>query len=77
MLSVLLSIILGLTIGLIVGYLIFKKVMYKGPDSKDIIGKIFTDDSGYKYQWEPQVCICPISLSMDKIADPTFVVDGH
>lgn len=62
-----LSLIIGLVIGLIIGYMLFKKYIYHGPNSKDIIKKIYYDDNNKSYKLEPIITICPSEYSMHKI----------
>ena len=71
------TIIIGLSIGFIFGHLIFKQYQYKGPDSNQIIKETYTDSNGNKYKWVPEICICPINLSMDKLLDPNYKVPNH
>lgn len=53
------NIILSLCIGIVIGYIIFKccvrPTKIKGPDSKDIINKIYEID-GKHYELKPVVC---------------------
>lgn len=72
-----LVIILGLSIGLYIGYHLFKQYQYKGPDSNLICKEIYFDDEGRKYKWIPKVCVCPISYSMDKLANPSYIDPNH
>lgn len=62
-----LSTIIGLAIGFFIGYILFKKYIYHGPNSKDIVNKTYTDDNGKKYRLEPVVVICPSYYSMQKL----------
>ena len=71
------TIIIGLCIGFIFGYIIFKKYTYKGPNSNEIIKQIQIDSNGKKYKWIPEICICPIYLSMGKFADPNYKDPNH
>ena len=59
--------IISFIIGFIIGFIIytnFKKCKYHGPNSKDIIGKIYKVN-GKCYKFIPVVSICPISVSMN------------
>lgn len=76
-LSNIITIILGLVIGLIIGYIQFKKYIYKGPDSNIITQNIYSDENGNKYKWVPNICICPINLSMNKLKDPDWTDPNH
>lgn len=71
------TIILGLLIGVIFGYIIFKKIQYKGPDSNNIVNETHLDSNGKKFKWIPQICICPIDLSMDKLKDSNYTDLNH
>lgn len=62
---------------MIIGYFIFKKNIYKGPDSNIISKEIYTDISGLKYKWVPKVCVCPISYSMEKLHEPNYIDPNH
>ncbi len=57
--NVLVTIILGVIIGLAFGYIIFKKKIYKGPNSSKITKEIYKDSKG-EYIWEPVITICPL-----------------
>ncbi len=57
--DIIISLLLGVVIGLIFGYMVFKKKLYKGPNSKDIIKEVHEDAKG-KYIWEPVITICPL-----------------
>jgi hypothetical protein len=60
--------IISFIIGFIIGFIIYKnlkKCKYHGPNSKDIIGKIYKKN-GKCYKFIPVVSICPISISMKK-----------
>lgn len=62
------EIIISLLTGIVIGYVIFllysrKKYNIHGPNSKDIIGKIYKKD-GKCYKFTPVISICPISISM-------------
>lgn len=70
-------VILGIIIGIIIGYFIFKKNIYKGPDSNLISKEVYTDIFGNKYKWIPKISVCPISYSMDKLHDPNFIDLNH
>lgn len=72
-----LTIIFGLCIGIIIGFFSFKQYIYKGPDSNIIKEQIYTDFNGKKYKWKPNICICPISYSMNKLKDSTFICQEH
>jgi len=69
--------IFGLVIGLIFGYLIFNKNTYVGPDSNQIVNKIYTDSNGKKYKYIPKICVCPINLSMDKLKNKEYKDPNH
>jgi hypothetical protein len=55
--SILISILLGIVLGIIVYKLYINPPMIKGPNSKDIVGKIFEVD-GKHYEFVPIVCGC-------------------
>jgi len=57
--DIIISILLGIVIGLIFGYIVFKKKLYKGPNSKDVVKQVHEDAKG-KYIWEPVITICPL-----------------
>jgi hypothetical protein len=63
----LLNILFSIFIGIIVGYILFilnpNKYVLHGPNSKDIISKIYKIDNKC-YKLEPIVTICPSSISM-------------
>ena len=67
-----LSTIVGLTIGLLIGYFLFKKYIYHGPNSKDIVNKTYKDETGRPYRLEPTIVICPTNYSMHKLKDKNF-----
>lgn len=69
-------IIIGSIIGIIIGFILFKKNIYKGPDSNKITKEIFIDSVG-EYKWIPILCICPINLSMGVLKEPNFIYPGH
>lgn len=73
----LITIIIGFIIGIFIGNILFNKNIYKGPDSNIIVNQIYTDSDNKKYKWIPQICICPIDLSMNKLKDSNYVVSGH
>jgi hypothetical protein len=61
------SIILSMMIGIVIGYILFNyspfRYKYHGPNSKDMIQKIFKhNDKCYKLK--PIVTICPSGISM-------------
>lgn len=72
----LMTIIIGIIIGSIIGYLIFKDIKYIGPDSNEIVKKIYTDTDGKKYKYVPKISICPLNYSMNKLHNPNFK-DSH
>lgn len=62
------DIIISLVIGIVFGVIMFYAYMHAkqnkhGPDSRDIVGKIYEYD-GICYMLEPVVTICPSSISM-------------
>jgi hypothetical protein len=57
--DIIISILIGVVIGLIFGYMVFKKKLYKGPNSKDVVKEVHEDKKG-KYIWEPVITICPL-----------------
>lgn len=71
------TIIIGLVLGIIFGFLLFKKYIYKGPNSNIISKKTYTDSNGKKFKWVPKICICPVNLSMSELKDPKFIYPGH
>jgi uncharacterized protein YxeA len=70
------TVIIGLVIGIIIGIYLFKKDIYKGPDSNIIKKNIYEEKDGRKYKWVPKITICPISYSMYKLKDNNFI-DEH
>lgn len=61
LLKYLIIITIGITIGYFIGKYVFHNKIYVGPNSKDIVGKTFTDDNNKKYTLEPKIVICPIN----------------
>jgi hypothetical protein len=57
---IILNIIIGILIGLSL-FFVFRKPIIKGPNSKDIVGKIY-ELNGKKYELTPHVCICPLTM---------------
>lgn len=53
--------ILGIIMGFIYGYMLFRKVIYVGPNSNDIINTVFKDNDNRKYRYVTQIRICPIT----------------
>ena len=72
MIDYIISIIIGIAIGIIFGLIVLKPVQFIGPDSNKIITEIHIDQYGKKYKWIPNICICPINYSMDKLSDTNF-----
>lgn len=72
----LMTIIIGIVLGSIIGYFIFKDIKYIGPDSNEIVKKIYTDTDGKKYKYVPKISICPLNYSMNKLHNPNFK-DSH
>jgi hypothetical protein len=72
----LMTIIIGVILGSIIGYFIFKDIKYIGPDSNEIVKKIYTDTDGKKYKYVPKISICPLNYSMNKLHNPNFK-DSH
>jgi hypothetical protein len=70
-------IIIGLIIGIIFGFLLFKEYIYKGPDSNIVSEEIYSEKNGKKFKWIPNICICPINLSMGKLSDPNYIDPNH
>ena len=64
--------ILGLIIGILIGYFTFNNNIYIGPNSNEIKKEIYIDKYGKKYKLDTEVCICPVSYSMNKLKDPNF-----
>ena len=60
-----LLILYGFIVGIIIGYLSKYFLLckyfyiYKGPNSKDIVGNIFEFNKKY-YKFKPLVCVCPL-----------------
>ena len=71
-LDYIITIFLGLIIGVIIGSFIIPNNVYVGPDSNDIKKEIF-EENGIKYKWVPEVCICPISYSMNILKNPELI----
>lgn len=63
--------IVSIIIGMIFGYVFFNlfinTTINKGPDSKDIINKIY-EYNNKKYRLKPIICVCPISMSMNNLS---------
>lgn len=57
--DLIINIALGVVIGLVFGYILFKRKIYKGPNSEKIIKKKYKDSIG-EYIWEPVITICPL-----------------
>lgn len=72
-----LFILIGSIIGLIIGYFIFFKTIYKGPDSNVIIKQIYVDSNNKQFKYIPQVCICPLHLSTEKLKNINYVHPNH
>ena len=56
------DIVVNLIIGIVLGYFMFgffRKDRYKGPNSKDIVNKIYTHN-GKEYKFVTKVCLCPV-----------------
>lgn len=70
--EIIISIILGLSVSVIIWYIFLYNNKYIGPDSNDICKNIYVDKYGKKYKWMPQVCVCPIDYSMNKLHDKNF-----
>ncbi len=61
------SILLGLVFGIILGKLILQPIIYKGPVAKEVQEITFMDHTTKKcYQYNPQLFICPIKISMNR-----------
>ena len=71
------TIIIGFIIGIIFGFFLFKEYIYKGLDSNIVVHQTHIDMDGKKYKWVPQICICPINLSMGKLSDPNYIDPNH
>lgn len=71
------TIIIGLIIGIIFGLFLFKKYIYKGPNSNIISKEINIDSNGKKFKWIPKICICPVNLSMIELKNKNYVHPGH
>ncbi len=57
--DIIINIALGIVIGIAFGYIIFKKKIYKGPNSGKITQEKYSDSKG-EYIWEPVITICPL-----------------
>ncbi len=57
--DIIITILIGLVVGIIFGYIMFKRKIYKGPNSNKIVKEIHEDSNG-KYTWEPTITICPL-----------------
>lgn len=64
--DIIINIIIGLIIGIIASLLLFKKTIYKGPNSNNIIHKQYNDEKGI-YKWEPVITICPLGTNHSTI----------
>ena len=54
-----LNLIIGIALGCILYRTLICRTIIKGPDSRDIIDKIY-EWNGDKYKLEPRICACPI-----------------
>jgi hypothetical protein len=62
--NIIISLVIGIAFGVIMFYAyIHAKQNKHGPDSKDIVGRIYKHN-GICYMLEPVVTICPSSISM-------------
>lgn len=68
----LITIIIGILLGVVIGYYIFRDIKYIGPDSNDIVKKIYIDNKGRKYKYKPRITICPLNYSMNKLHNEKF-----
>jgi hypothetical protein len=62
MISSIISISLGIIAAIILFYLSVgtEKIIYHGPNSKDVKKKVFTDElTGKCYMFKPQIYLCP------------------
>jgi hypothetical protein len=57
-LEVIISIVFGLVIGVLLYSIYRPPIIFHGPNSRDIVDKIFTY-AGKKYRLEPQICSHP------------------
>ncbi len=57
--DIIMNIVLGVVIGLVFGYILFKRKIFKGPNSGKIIKEKYSDSKG-EYIWEPVITICPL-----------------
>ncbi len=57
--DIIMNIALGVVIGLVFGYILFKRKIFKGPNSGKIIKEKYSDSKG-EYIWEPVITICPL-----------------
>ena len=67
-------IIIGLIIGIFIGYFYFNKSDYIGPDSNEIKKNIYYEENGVPYRLLPEICICPISYSMNLLHNPENII---
>lgn len=66
------TIIIGLIFGVIIGYIFFMDIKYIGPNSNEIVKKIYYDNDGKKYKLIPKISICPVNYSMNKLLNSNF-----
>lgn len=53
---------MGLVLGYMVARLIRPPMIYHGPNSSDIKGKVFKDQENKYYKFVPQAHICPLIM---------------
>jgi hypothetical protein len=74
LISTFMTIIIGILLGAVIGYFIFRDIKYIGPDSNEIVKRIYEDEKGHKYKYRPKITICPMNYSMNKFKNPNFKV---
>jgi hypothetical protein len=56
------SSLLGFVLGYLLMWYLYNPVEYHGPDSKDIVGKVFEGADGKSWTYEPVITVCPIAF---------------
>lgn len=68
--STIITMALGAIIGLVLGrYLLFKKILYKGPNSNDVRKNVYKVSDDEYVRFDIEMCVCPPSYkNMHKAA---------
>lgn len=59
----LLSCIVGVLLGVMIGRFIFINERGHGPNSKNIVGKVFRTPDGEYWRFVPEITVCPLDTS--------------